>query len=80
MPRRVREVPLDIPLKGVYANYFQIGQTASEFVIDFGQQYQGRPPIACHTRIVTSPGYARALLETLADAVAAYSARFGKEI
>jgi hypothetical protein len=64
------------PSKGVYANYFEVGHTAFEFVIDFGQSYSGKSS-PCHTRIVTSPIYARALLATLGQAVEEYSARFG---
>jgi hypothetical protein len=67
---------LPSPSKGVYANYFEVGHTAFEFVIDFGQSYSGKSS-ACHTRIVTSPIYARALLATLGKAVDEYSARFG---
>jgi hypothetical protein len=50
--------------EGRYANYFQIGFNAYEFVIDFGLAYppeEGR----FHTRIVTNPGVARDLSETL---------------
>jgi Protein of unknown function (DUF3467) len=79
MRRRAVKSPRGVPPKGVYANYFEVGQTAFEFVIDFGQQYRGQTPAACHTRIVTSPTYARALLETLSQAVADYSQRFGQE-
>lgn len=79
MPRRASKAPPGVPPKGVYANYFEVGQTAFEFVIDFGQQYRGQTPAACHTRIVTSPTYARALLETLSQAVDDYSKRFGKD-
>ena len=64
------------PVKGLYANYFEVGHTAFEFVIDFGQGYATENP-ACHTRIVTSPTYARALLQTLAEAVEEYRRRFG---
>lgn len=64
------------PPKGVYANYFEIGHTAFEFVIDFGQRY-GSLSTPCHTRIVTSPVYAQALLETLRDALEQYASAFG---
>ena len=64
------------PSKGVYANYFEVGHTAFEFVIDFGQTYTGKAS-ECHTRIVTSPIYARALLATLGQAVDEYAERFG---
>jgi len=78
MPRRTRKLPVGSPPKGVYANYFEVGQTAFEFVLDFGQKYRGQSPSACHTRIVTSPTYARALLQTLAEAVEDYGARSEK--
>lgn len=64
------------PSKGVYANYFEVGHTAFEFVIDFGQSYSGKSS-ACHTRIVTSPIYARALLATLGRSLDEYAERFG---
>lgn len=65
------------PSKGLYANYFEVGHTAFEIVIDFGQRYAGRGRPACHTRIVTSPLYAEALRQTLDDALARYRERFG---
>jgi len=57
------------PARGVYANYFEVGQTPFEVVIDFGQRYAGKGSAPCHTRIVTSPIYAEALLETLRGAL-----------
>jgi Protein of unknown function (DUF3467) len=77
MSRRVAKSTSHQPSKGVYANYFEVGHTAFEFVLDFGQTYSGKQP-CCHTRIVTSPTYARALLETLRDAVEEYRQRFGE--
>ena len=50
--------------------------TAFEFVIEFGDTYANAPR-ACHTRIVTSPVYATALLDLLGRAVRRYEARFG---
>jgi hypothetical protein len=63
--------------KGVYSNYFEIGHTAFEFVVDFGQAYAGKAVVPCHTRIVTTPVYARVLLEVLQKAVAEYDKAFG---
>ncbi len=62
--------------KGLYANYFEVGHTAFEVVIDFGQRY-GASKRPCHTRIVTSPVYARALLQTLQQSLAEYNASYG---
>ena len=63
--------------KGLYANYFEVGHTKFEIVIDFGQRYAGHGRSPCHTRIVTSPLYAEALKRTLEDALAEYRQRFG---
>jgi hypothetical protein len=62
--------------KGVYANYFEVGHTAYEIVIHCGERY-GRTPSPCHTRIVTSPIYAQALLETLQRTLEQYKSTFG---
>jgi len=64
------------PRKGAYANYVEVGFTAFEIVIDFGQRY-GMRETPCHTRIVMSPIYAQALLETLRGSLAQYVAAFG---
>ena len=63
--------------RGLYANYFEVGHTAVEIVIDFGQRYGQKDPTSCHTRIVTSPLYAESLRRTLEDALARYRERFG---
>lgn len=77
MSQRARKTHVSTLTKGLYANYFEVGQTAFEFVIDFGHLYRGQAPSACHTRIVTSPTYARALLQTLSEALAQHGQRFG---
>jgi uncharacterized protein DUF3467 len=46
--------------EGRYANFFQIGYNAFEFLIEFGQQDRG-----IHTRIYVSPQYARVLSDLL---------------
>jgi hypothetical protein len=60
----------------LYANYFEVGHTAYEFVIEFGETYAATP-CTCHTRIVTSPTYALELLDVLERAVRRYQSRFG---
>lgn len=68
-----------VPSTGLYANYFEVGHTAFEVVIDFGQRYQGNEPAPCHTRIVTTPMYAEALLQTLQEALAEYRHAFTRD-
>jgi hypothetical protein len=62
---------------GRYANSFSVGYNASEFVVDFGQYFPDQGEQSPHTRIVTSPIYARALLDVLHEAVINFEREFG---
>lgn len=64
------------PLEGRYANYFKVGYNAFEFILDFGQRYSEGEDAKSHTRIVTSPVYAKAFLETLGNSVEQYERSF----
>jgi hypothetical protein len=70
------------PVEGHYANYFKVGYNAFEFVIDFGQLYPagqaGDKNAQFHTRIITVPVYARALVETLQESIEQYAQGFGE--
>ena len=57
------------PLEGKYVNYFEVGHNAFEFVLDFGQSYAGNQEPQLHTRIITSPAYAKSFLETLGEPI-----------
>ena len=64
-------------VEGRYANYFKVGHNPFEFLLDFGQFYpEGEQP-QLHSRIITSPIYAKALLETLRESVDRYEQTFG---
>jgi hypothetical protein len=67
-------------IEGKYANYFQIGQNAIEFIFEFGQLYSDETVPLLHTRIVTSPSYAQDLLVLLKDALAEREAHYGPAI
>ena len=74
----LREGPRDdAEREGKYTNYFKIGFNACEFVFDLGQAYDDSPRALSHTRIVTSPPYAKALLHLLGDALDAYERTHG---
>ena len=60
-----------------YANYFKVGYTAFEFILEFGQFYSGESEPDPHTRIVTSPAYASSLLILLQDSLTRYETTFG---
>ncbi|MFQ5658325.1 MAG: DUF3467 domain-containing protein [Candidatus Methylomirabilales bacterium] len=64
-------------LEGRYANMFQIGHNAFEFLMDFGQHYPETSEMNLHTRIITSPTYAKALLELLQAAIQQYEESHG---
>ncbi|MCD4693135.1 MAG: DUF3467 domain-containing protein [Calditrichales bacterium] len=64
-------------LEGQYANYFKVGHNAYEFVIDFGQSYPGTEEAELYTRIITSPAYAKSLIETLGESIKQYEQSFG---
>ncbi|HEX3092829.1 MAG TPA: DUF3467 domain-containing protein [Candidatus Angelobacter sp.] len=53
-------------VEGKYANYFQIGHNSHEFLLDFGQLYADGKREQMHTRIITSPLYAKELLQGVA--------------
>jgi uncharacterized protein DUF3467 len=73
-----REEPGDErPLEGRYANYFKVGHNAYEFVLDFGQLYPDSAREQTHTRIVTGPQYAKALVQVLRESLDRYEQAFG---
>ena len=73
-----REIPQDAgKLEGKYANYFKVGHNAFEFVLDAGQLYPESEEAELCTRIITSPIYAKALLETLRESIERYEQTFG---
>jgi Protein of unknown function (DUF3467) len=71
-------MPLDgAEPEGRYANLFHVGYNAAEFLIDFGQYFSGESGEQLHTRIITHPSYARALLAVLAESIVKYERTFG---
>lgn len=60
------------PCEGRYANYFEVGHNAVEFIVDFGQLYEESKDAKIHTRIVTSPMYAKALMEVLEESLSQF--------
>ena len=64
-------------IEGRYANYFKVGYNAFEFLIDFSQIYSENEEVQLHSRIVTNPIYAKALLHTLSKSIAQYEKIYG---
>ena len=59
-------------IEGRYANYFNIGFNAFEFVLDFGQHFAESDEAELYTRIITNPRSAKELLETLRVSIDEY--------
>ena len=55
-----------------YANVFQIGHNAFEFLLEFGQQ-----EARIHTRIYVSPQHARMLADLLVESLRKYETNYG---
>jgi hypothetical protein len=70
-PHKVR------PSEGRYANTFKVGHNAFEFLLDFGQFFPESQQEWFYVRIITSPTYAKALLEILQQSVTEYEATYG---
>ncbi|HET9653272.1 MAG TPA: DUF3467 domain-containing protein [Usitatibacter sp.] len=65
----------DSPKVAVYANQFEVGFNAFEFLFDFGQSYEERA--ARHSRIVTTPVYAKVFRALLDRSINDYEEAFG---
>lgn len=78
MNHKYEPVHTDNNIEGRYANYFKVGYNAFEFLIDFSQLYTESEEVKLHTRIITNPVYAKALLETLYESIKQYENNFGK--
>ena len=68
-----RRVPL-----AAYANYFEVGHNAFEFLIDFGQFQPDAGEVTLHSRMATGPVHAKLLAQLLADAIARFEAENGE--
>ena len=64
--------------EGRYANFFQIGHNASEFLIEFGQQEAGESVF--HTRIYICAEQARVLADLMTSTLEQHERIFGKTL
>lgn len=60
-----------------YANTLEVGFNAFEFLLDLGHMFGPDPEGVMHTRIVTTPFFARDFLSVLAHSVGEYETAFG---
>jgi hypothetical protein len=60
-----------------YANYFEIGHNAFEFIFDFGQYHPESRTAQMQCRIVTGPVYAKLLAEMFQASIARFEQEYG---
>ena len=60
-----------------YANYFEVGHNAFEFLIDFGQIDPQTGAIHINSRIAVGPTHAKLLSRLMDGAVTQYESQFG---
>jgi hypothetical protein len=63
--------------EGRYANYFEIGHNAFEFLLDLGQLGLATEPARIYVRVITSPSGAKRLCQLLNEALSQYHESFG---
>lgn len=61
-----------------YANYFEVGHNAFEFLIDFGQVDPQSGDIHLNSRIAVGPTHAKMFLNLMIKAVAQFETEFGR--
>lgn len=64
--------------EGVYANFFMITNSPSEFVVDFGRILPGLPNAKIYSRILTTPQHAKQLLKILEKNIENFEAKHGE--
>jgi len=77
MPEQPRTGNLGAEPEGRYSNYFKAGHNAFEVILEFAQFYEGDEQPRVHTRIITTPAYARKFLEVLKDSLDRYESAYG---
>jgi Protein of unknown function (DUF3467) len=63
-------------VRELYANYFQIGYSSAEFLLDFGRHFENSEQ-KIHQRIIMTPMHAKILSRLLAESILHYETKFG---
>jgi hypothetical protein len=66
----------DDEIRELYANYFQVGYNAAEFLLDFGRCFENCEE-QFYQRIITNPSSAKTLSRLLRESIDGYETTFG---
>jgi len=77
MPEQPAMGNLSAEREGRYANYLKAGHNAFEVVLEFAQFYEDDEQPRVHTRIITTPAYARKFLDVLKDSLDQFESVYG---
>lgn len=77
MKRTQSKVIKSEDLEARYANYFEVGHNAYEFILDFGQYQPDTTRIQAQTRVVTGPVFAKLLSSMLSQAITQFEEQHG---
>jgi len=64
--------------EGVYANFFVITNSPSEFILDFGRIVPGIPDARIYSRVMTTPMHAKQMLQLLEKNIQTFEQQFGE--
>lgn len=64
--------------EGIYANFFMITNSPSEFVIDFGRILPGLPNAKIYSRVLTTPQHAKQFLSILQRNIENFEKKYGE--
>lgn len=64
--------------EGIYANFFMITNSPSEFIIDFGRIAPGLADAKILSRIFTTPQHAKQLLDVLQKNIDNFENKYGE--
>jgi hypothetical protein len=80
-PQNQNQINIKIDEKvgeGVYANFFVITNSPSEFILDFGRIVPGIPDAKIYSRVMTTPQHAKQMLQLLEKNIQTFETQFGE--
>lgn len=64
--------------EGIYANFFMISHSQSEFIVDFGRLMPGMPSAKVKSRILLTPQHAKHLMMLLQKNIENFENQYGE--